>query len=56
MFTRMYCVSSNNECKEYFGTVEGEFKLRYNNHTIYSGASKRMHLCINVGQENVTCI
>ena len=27
-------VITNNECKEYFGTVEGEFKLRYNNHTM----------------------
>ena len=27
-------VITNNECKEYFGTVEGEFKLCYNNHTM----------------------
>ena len=27
-------VITNNECKEYFETVEGEFKLRYNNHTM----------------------
>ena len=27
-------VITNNECKEYFGTAEGEFKLRYNNHTM----------------------
>ena len=27
-------VVTNNECKEYFGTAEGEFKLRYNNHII----------------------
>ena len=28
-------VVANNECKEYFGTAEGEFKLRYNNHTCH---------------------
>ena len=27
-------VITNNECKEYFGRAEGEFKLRYNNHTM----------------------
>ena len=27
-------VVNNNEYKEYFGTAEGEFKLRYNNHTM----------------------
>ena len=27
-------VVTNNECKEYFGTGEGEFKLRYKNHVI----------------------
>ena len=27
-------VITNNECKEYFGTAEGEFKLCYNNHTM----------------------
>ena len=27
-------VITNNQCKEYFGTAEGEFKLRYNNHII----------------------
>ena len=27
-------VVTNNECKEYFGTAEGEFKLRYNNSTM----------------------
>ena len=27
-------VVTNNECKKYFGTAEGEFKLRYNNHTM----------------------
>ena len=27
-------VITNNECKEYFETVEGEFKLHYNNHTM----------------------
>ena len=25
---------TNNDCKEYFGTAEGEFKLPYNNHTM----------------------
>ena len=25
---------TNNECKEYFGTAEREFKLRYNNHNM----------------------
>ena len=27
-------IVTNNECKESFGTAEGEFKLRYNNHTM----------------------
>ena len=27
-------VVTNSECKEYFGTAEGEFKLRCNNHTM----------------------
>ena len=27
-------VITNNECKKYFRTAEGEFKLCYNNHTI----------------------
>ena len=27
-------VITNNECKKYFGTVEGEFKLHCNNHTM----------------------
>ena len=27
-------VITNNECKEYFETVEGEFTLCYNNHTM----------------------
>ena len=77
-------VITNNECKKYFGTAEGEFKLCYNNHTmsfrhkkrvnntelskylwklkketlitIYSGVSKLMDPCINVGQGNMTCV
>ena len=36
-------VITNNECKEYFGTAEGEFKLRYNNHTM----SFRYKKCVN---------
>ena len=32
-----------NECKEYFGTAEGEFKLHYNNHTM----SFRHKKCVN---------
>ena len=27
-------VIANNKCKEYFGTAEGEFKLRYSNYTM----------------------
>ena len=27
-------VITNNQCKEYFGTAEGELKLRYSNHTM----------------------
>ena len=27
-------VVTNNECKEYFETAEGEYKLSYNNHTM----------------------
>ena len=27
-------VVTNNECKEYFGTAAGEFKLHYNKHTM----------------------
>ena len=34
-------VVTNNECKEYFGTAEGEFKLRYNNHTMSFRHKKR---------------
>ena len=38
MFTQMYLcqanVVANNECKEYFGAAEGEFKFGYNSHTI----------------------
>ena len=35
-------VVTNNECKEYFGTAEGEFKLRYNNHTMSFRHKKRV--------------
>ena len=35
-------VITNNECKEYFGTAEGEFKLRYNNHTMSFRHKKRV--------------
>ena len=35
-------VITNNECKEYFGTAEGEFKLRYNNHTMSFRHNKRV--------------
>ena len=34
-------VVANSECKEYFGTAEGEFKLRYNNHTMSLRHKKR---------------
>ena len=34
---------TNNECKEYFGTAEGEFKLRYNNHTMSFRHKKRVN-------------
>ena len=36
-------VTTNNECKEYFGTAEGEFKLRYNNHTMSFRHKKRVN-------------
>ena len=36
-------VITNNECKEYFGTAEGEFKLRYNNHTMSFRHKKRVN-------------
>ena len=32
---------TNNECKEYFETAEGELKLRYNNHTMSFRHKKR---------------
>ena len=35
-------VITNNQCKEYFGTAEGEFKLRYNNHTMSFRHKKRV--------------
>ena len=34
-------VVTNNECKEYFGTAEREFKLRCNNHTMPLRHKKR---------------
>ena len=34
-------VITNNQCKEYFGTAEGEFKLRYNNRTMSFRHKKR---------------
>ena len=34
---------NNNEYKEYFGTAEGEFKLRYNNHTMSFRHKKRVN-------------
>ena len=34
-------IVANNECKEYFGTAEGEFKLCYNNHTMSFRHKKR---------------
>ena len=34
---------TNNECKECFGTAEGEFKLRYNNHTMSFRHNKRVN-------------
>ena len=36
-------VITNNDCKEYFGTAEGEFKLHYNNHIM----SFRHKKCVN---------
>ena len=36
-------VITNNECKEHFGTAEGEFKLRCNNHTISVRHKKRVN-------------
>ena len=32
-----------NDCKEYFGTAEGEFKLRYNNHIMSFRHKKRVN-------------
>ena len=34
---------TNNECKEHFVTAEGEFKLRYNNHTMSFRHKKRVN-------------
>ena len=34
---------TNNECKEYFGTAEGEFELRYNNHTMSFRHNRRVN-------------
>ena len=34
---------ANNECKEYFGTAEGDFKLHYINHTMSLKYKKRVH-------------
>ena len=36
-------VVTNSECKEYFGTAEGEFKFHYNNQTM----SFRRKKCVN---------
>ena len=36
-------VVTNNECKEYFGTAEGEFELRYNNHTMSFRHNRRVN-------------
>ena len=36
-------VVTNNECKEYFETAEGEFKLRYNYHTMSFRHKKRVN-------------
>ena len=36
-------VITNNQCKEYFGTAEGEFKLRYNNQTMSFRHKKRVN-------------
>ena len=36
-------VVTNNECKEYFGTAEGEFKLHYNSHTMSFRHKKRVN-------------
>ena len=36
-------VVTNNECKEYFGTSEAEFKLHYNNHTTSFRHKKRVN-------------
>ena len=35
-------VITNIECKEYFGTAEGEFELRYNNHIMSFRHKKRV--------------
>ena len=35
-------VITNNECKKYFERAEGEFKLRYNNHTMLLRHKKRV--------------
>ena len=36
-------VITNNECKEYFGTSEGKFKLCYKNHTMSFRHRKRVN-------------
>ena len=36
-------VVTNNKCKEYFTTAEGEFKLRYNNHAMSFRHKKRVN-------------
>ena len=36
-------VVTNNECKEHFGTAEGEFRLRYNNDTMSFRHKKRVN-------------
>ena len=36
-------VVTNNECKEYFGAAEGEFKLCYNNRTMSFRHKKRVN-------------
>ena len=36
-------VITNNECKEYFGIVQGEFKLRYDNHIMSFRHKKRVN-------------
>ena len=36
-------VVTNNKCNEYFGTAEGEFKLRCNNHTMSFRPKKHLN-------------